>query len=177
MLELFGNMANDKVNRYNERLTTGAIIDMLQNQWNDFVPMTVNHDRTKLIGFSRLFSVFIRGTTILTNQSFLPESKAEEKYLEATCGKQVIDNLCTTVKNSNLFKAVKENKVVKNFVETLGNRVKDFKKLPKPAKVILGVGTAIATLAVANKNHQGDMQAAKIDQKYEDKAKLQGLLG
>ncbi|MBQ7389678.1 MAG: hypothetical protein IJW02_01075 [Clostridia bacterium] len=100
MLELFGNMANDKVNRYNERLTTGAIIGMLQNQWNDVVPLTVNHDRTKLVGFSRLFSVFIRGTTILTNQSFMPESKAEEKYLEATYGKQVIDNLISSHKES-----------------------------------------------------------------------------
>ena len=98
MLELFGNMANDKVNRYNERLTTGALIGMLQNQWNDVVPMTVNHDRTKLIGFSRLFSVFIRGTTILTNQSLIPENKAEEKYLEATYGKQVIDNLISSHK-------------------------------------------------------------------------------
>ena len=93
MIELFGNMANDKVNRYNERLTTGALIGMLQDQWDDIVPMTVNHDSTKLIGFSRLFAAFIRGTTILTNQSFVPENRAEEKYLEATCGKRVIDKL------------------------------------------------------------------------------------
>lgn len=98
MIELFGNMANDKVNRYNERLTTGAIIGMLQKQWGDIVPLTVNHDNTKLVGFSKLYSVFIRGTTILTNQSFVPENKAEEKYLEATCGKRVIDRLISAHK-------------------------------------------------------------------------------
>jgi len=80
MIELFGNMANDKVNRYNERLTTGAIVGVLQSQWDDIVPLTVNHDHTKLVGFSMLHSVFIRGTTILTNRSFMPENKAEEKY-------------------------------------------------------------------------------------------------
>ncbi len=98
MLKLFGNMANDKVNRYNERLTTGALIGVLQSQWDDVVPMTVNHDRTKLIGFSKLFSVFIRGTTILTNQSFIPENKDEEKYLEATYGKRVVDGLFSSHK-------------------------------------------------------------------------------
>lgn len=98
MIELFGNMANDKVNRYNERLTTGAIIGVLQKQWDDIVPLNVNHDHTKLMGFTKLHSVFIRGTTILTNQSFVPENKAEERYLESTCGKQVVDRLISSHK-------------------------------------------------------------------------------
>ena len=96
MIELFGNMANDKVNRYNERLTTGAIVGVLQSQWDDIVPLTVNHDHTKLVGFSMLHSVFIRGTTILTNRSFMPENKAEEKYLENVYGKRVVENLISS---------------------------------------------------------------------------------
>lgn len=94
MLELFGTIANDKINRYNERLTTGAIIDAYQRQWADIIPMTVNHDSTKLIGFSRFFSVFIKdGTTFLTNQTFVPENEKEQKHLDLCCRKKIIDNI------------------------------------------------------------------------------------
>ncbi len=79
MIKLFGVIANDKLNRYNEILTMDAMVNAYLSQWRDVLPMTVNHDRTRLIGFSKLFSIFMEpGATHLTNQSIMPESDSEK---------------------------------------------------------------------------------------------------
>ena len=94
MIKLFGVIANDKLNRYNEILTIDAMVNAYLSQWRDIFPMTVNHDRTRLIGFSKLFSIFMEpGATHLTNQSIMPESDNEKTQLENKFSKIIARNL------------------------------------------------------------------------------------
>lgn len=49
-----GTVANDRVNKYGERLLPEAIFSAYQQQWMDVLPYTVNHDSTRRIGSSRI---------------------------------------------------------------------------------------------------------------------------
>lgn len=102
MLELFGTIANDKINRYNEKITIGALVGAYQSQWRDIFPMTVNHDNTRLIGYSRLSGIYLEpGATYLTNQSFMPETEAEKSFVNQTICKQISANRLQ--KNQELY--------------------------------------------------------------------------
>ena len=74
-----GTVANDRVNKYGERLLPEAIFSAYHQQWMDVFPYTVNHDSTRRIGSSRISGIFIEpGATYLTNQMLIPENDAEK---------------------------------------------------------------------------------------------------
>ncbi len=78
-----GTIANDRVNRYGERLLPEAIFSAYQQQWKDIFPYTVNHDSTRKIGSTRLSGIFIEpGATYLTNQMLIPENDDEKRKVD-----------------------------------------------------------------------------------------------
>lgn len=83
MQELYGTIANDLINKYNEKLTIGAMVGSYQAQWQDLLPMAVNHDHRRFIGWTQLSGIFLEpGTTHLTNVSFLPETEEDRSWQE-----------------------------------------------------------------------------------------------
>lgn len=99
-MKLFGVMANDKVNRYNEIVTMEALISAYLEQWQETLPLTINHDRTRLIGASKMSGIFMEpGATLLTNQSIIPENNKEKVELEEFVSKGIFDNLYQKNKN------------------------------------------------------------------------------
>jgi hypothetical protein len=78
-----GTVANDRVNKYGERLLPEAIFSAYQQQWMDVFPYTVNHDSTRRIGCSRISGIFIEpGATYLTNQMLIPENDEEKTKVD-----------------------------------------------------------------------------------------------
>ena len=76
MIHLSGIIATDEINRYNEKITLGAMINAYFRQWMDIMPFTYNHDSTKLIGYSKLSGVYIEPRkSLVTNTSYVAENE------------------------------------------------------------------------------------------------------
>ena len=86
-----GTVANDRVNKYGERLLPEAIFSAYLQQWMDVFPYTVNHDSTRRIGSSRISGIFIEpGATYLTNQMLIPENDAEKAKVDGQVRKSYV---------------------------------------------------------------------------------------
>lgn len=91
MIVANGTVANDRINKYGERLLPEAIFSAYQQQWVDVLPYTVNHDSTRRIGSARISGIFIEpGATYLANQMLIPENKAEKMKIDGQVNKSYV---------------------------------------------------------------------------------------
>ena len=82
MLKCSGVALTDQVNRYNERVIPKAILECYSRTWEDKKPVTMNHDRTKPIGWSYLGGIFIEpGIMYQTIKSEVVETQIERNEL------------------------------------------------------------------------------------------------
>lgn len=106
MLKCSGVALTDQVNRYNERVIPKAILENYFRTWKDKNPFTLNHDRTKPIGWCYLSGIFIEpGIMHQTIKNEVAETQNEinellKEYQEhikqvyLTENAQYIDTLC-----------------------------------------------------------------------------------
>lgn len=106
MLKCSGVALTDQVNRYNERVIPKAILENYFRTWKDKNPFTLNHDRTKPIGWCYLGGIFIEpGIMHQTIKNEVAETQNEinellKEYQEhikqvyLTENAQYIDTLC-----------------------------------------------------------------------------------
>lgn len=106
MLKCRGVALTDEVNRYNERVSPKAIVENYFRISSKKTPFTMNHDRTKPIGWAYLEGIFIEPgkmyQTVKTVVADTPTEKEElrkeylgfikQDYLEEN--KEEIDKLC-----------------------------------------------------------------------------------
>ena len=89
-----GTVANDRVNKYGERLLPDAIFTAYQQQWTDILPYNANHDSTRRIGCTRISGVLIEpGATYLANQVLIPENDSEKKRIDIHLKKSYISRI------------------------------------------------------------------------------------
>lgn len=79
-MQLFGIMCDDSINKYKEKIPLSTMLKMYENQWKDTLPLSVNHDRTRIIGYSTLSGVYIQPRkAAITTSMLIPETREEEE--------------------------------------------------------------------------------------------------
>lgn len=73
----------DGISRYNTKCTIGALIKAYADTWKYGLPMNFNHDKTKLVGWTSLLSLYFEPNSAkLTNISMFPENDEERQEIE-----------------------------------------------------------------------------------------------
>lgn len=82
MLRTRGIAMSDGINRKGHRITLDSILDAYKKNWNLGLPVGLNHDRTKFVGWNFVTGIYLEpGKAYVMQEMNIPENPEEEKKI------------------------------------------------------------------------------------------------
>lgn len=87
MKRFTGIAITDGLNRENQFLPTGALLNAYQESWQDGTPTNIGHDSTKFLGWNILSGMYFEPEkSYVTNKLYVPENDEDKKQLAVYSG-------------------------------------------------------------------------------------------
>ncbi|MED1675045.1 hypothetical protein, partial [Pallidibacillus thermolactis] len=82
MIKMLGVINSDEINKYNIKLTVGALESAYSENWQQGIPSLLGHDHTKPIAWTLVNGLhFEPGLVRTTSVTYIPETEKESKLI------------------------------------------------------------------------------------------------
>lgn len=100
MKQFVGITASDGLNRKKHYFSFSVLENMYHENWGNYFPVGLNHDKTKTIGAGRLDGIYFEpGRAYVTNRTYIAENKSDRQKFYSEFKhweyRTYIENLCS----------------------------------------------------------------------------------